>query len=407
MTVAASATREPPWPVGALRALWLTETYPPSRGGMAQSCDRIVRGLRRRGVAVDVVHFTPRARGRPWTLERQHGGRYLVCPVEDDPAHALNRAWSVLAADEATRGVTHVVAFGGSRPVAAGPVYAAWLGVPLVTLIRGNDFDAAVFSARRRPVLDDALARSRCVCAVSEDKVEKITALHPGVRVIRIPNGIDLSDWAVAPSDRERARAWRAAEVPPGVQVLGLFGQLKAKKGGLLLLEALRRSGTARAFHLLLVGYLEPEMEAWLKEHAGELRHTVLPFLDRYELLPWYAACDWLAIPSFYDGMPNVLVEAAALGIPLLAARTGGMADVLEDRRTALLFEPGDEAGCEFALHRAEVLDEPQRRALGTACRQLAESELDVELEISRYIEALAESRTWSTTTLLAAGSAT
>ena len=58
-------------------------------------------------------------------------------------------------------------------------------------------------------------------------------------------------------------------------------------------------------------------------------------------------------LPSFYDGLPNVLVEAAALGVPLLASRAGGMADVLEDGRTALLFEPGDEAGCSWALERA------------------------------------------------------
>ena len=90
----------------------------------------------------------------------------------------------------------------------------------------------------------------------------------------------------------------------------------KAKKGGVFLLDALTRSGVADRFHLLLAGWMAPDMEAWLAEH--ELEHTALPFLDRYELLPWYAACDFLAIPSFYDGLPNVLVEAAALGVPLL-----------------------------------------------------------------------------------------
>ena len=105
---------------------------------MAESCDRIVRQLRRRGVTVDVLHFTPRPRGRPWAIEVQAGGRYLICPIEDDPAHALNRAWTTLQADPATADVTHVVAFGGSRPLVAGPVYAAWLGVPLITLIRGS-----------------------------------------------------------------------------------------------------------------------------------------------------------------------------------------------------------------------------------------------------------------------------
>ena len=83
-------------------------------------------------------------------------------------------------------------------------------------------------------------------------------------------------------------------------------------------------------------------MEAWLAEH--ELEHTALPFLDRYELLPWYAACDFIAIPSFYDGLPNVLVEAAALGVPLIASRVDGMADVLTDGETALPVRPGRRA---------------------------------------------------------------
>jgi len=374
MTAAGSATPD--------HVLWLTETYPPSRGGMAQSCDRIVRGLRRRGVTVDVLHFTPAPRGRPWAIERQAGGRYLACPVEDDPAHALNRAWNTLQAAPAP--ITHVVAFGGSRPLLAAPVFAAWLGVPLVTLFRGNDFDAAVFSIRRRPTLDDALQRSALVCANTQDKVDKIAALHPGIRTRRIPNGIE-EELAFTPSDLAAARAWR-----PGKRVLGLFGQLKAKKGGVFLLDALLRGGVKDRVHLLLAGWMEPEMEAWL--HAHEVDVTILPFLDRFELLPWYAACDWIAIPSFYDGMPNVLVEAAALGIPLVASRAGGMADLLDDS-TALLFDPGDEARCALALHRAVRLPEEQRLRMGEACRRMARRELDGELEITRYVQALADTR--------------
>ena len=184
-----------------------------------------------------------------------------------------------------------------------------------------------------------------------------------------------------------------------------MFGQLKAKKGGLFLLEAMRRSGLARAFHLLLAGWIEPEMEAWLSEHGDDLSVTELPFQDRYELLPWYAACDWLAIPSFYDGMPNVLVEAAALGVPLLAARTGGMADVLTDGRTGLLFEPGDEAGCMWALHRAAALDESRRAEMGAACRALARDELSAEHETSRYLDALIDTAASPAPAALPAGS--
>jgi glycogen synthase len=372
----------------ALRVLWITETYPPSRGGMAQSCDRIVRGLRRAGATIDVLHVTPTARPgtEPFRVVPRAGGRYLPCPVDDDPPHAFNRAWSALQSQGDPDGITHVVAFGGSRPITVAPVLAAWLGVPLVTLIRGNDFDSAVFSARRRGPLDDALSRSALVAAVAQDKVRRIAALHPGVPVRWIPNGIDLDDWGTAPSDRARAAAWRAAEVPDGRRVIGMFGHLKPKKGGTLLLDALLRSGRADDAHLLLAGDRDEAMDAWLADHAGDVSWSGLPFLDRFELLPWYAACDWVAIPSFYDGLPNVLVEAAALGVPVLGSRVAGMADVLTDGETGLLFEPGDVDGCARALTRA-LTDDPE--PFGRACRALAERAFDARTETARYVDAL------------------
>ena len=90
---------------------------------MAKSCDRIVRGLRRRGVLVDVLHFMPQPRGRPWAIETQAGGRYLACPIEDDPAHALNRAWSALqaAAGSRSRTSSRSAARGRSWPARCSP----------------------------------------------------------------------------------------------------------------------------------------------------------------------------------------------------------------------------------------------------------------------------------------------
>jgi glycosyltransferase involved in cell wall biosynthesis len=373
------------------RPLWLTETYPPSRGGMAESCDRIVRALRAHGVTVDVGHLVRRLGASP-RYEEQHRGRYWAWPVEDDPAHALNLAWNALERDEAIRGsLTHVVAFGGYLPLLAGPIFAAWLGVPLVTLIRGNDFDANLFTPRRRDVLADALARAALICAVSQDKVDRIAALHPQRRVVRVPNGIDLERYAPLPSDRARAAEWRAGHVPPGRRVIGLFGQLKRKKGGAFFLDALRRSGRADDVHVLLSGWIDPDMEAWLAEHGAGISFTVEPFADRYDLIHRYLACDAVVLPSFYDGMPNVMVETAALGVPLLAARVGGMADWLEDGATGLVFEPGDPSGCAWAIERAVAWPAERLAALGTAARALAARELDQRREAARYAELLRE----------------
>ncbi|HAA20951.1 MAG TPA: glycogen synthase, partial [Cytophagales bacterium] len=67
------------------RILWLTETYPPQRGGMAQSCDRLVSGLRQRSLTVDVLHFTGQVK-RPVRVQ-EHGGEYLPLSFADSEAH--------------------------------------------------------------------------------------------------------------------------------------------------------------------------------------------------------------------------------------------------------------------------------------------------------------------------------
>ena len=246
-----------------------------------------------------------------------------------------------------------MVAFGGDLPVLAGPVLAAWLGVPLVTLLRGNDFDAAVFNPRRRPALDAAVHASAAVACVTRDMAARAAALWPGTPVEAIANGIDRTLFAATAADRERAERWRV----PGRLHVGLIGHLKAKKGALLLLDALRRSGRADAVQLLLAGEPAPELEAWLAEHVGQVHATLISESDRLALIPVYLACDWVAIPSFYDGMPNVLLEALALGVPVLAADAGGMPELVRDGENGLLFAAGDLEACRAAVERAFACD--------------------------------------------------
>ncbi len=371
-----------------LHIAWLTENHPPSVGGMACSGDRIVQGLRSLGVSVDVYHFS--ARLRRWEQRRQQQGRYFACPLGEDPAHALNRAWSGLEADD--RQYSHVLAFGGSLPLIAGQVFAAWLNRPLVSLIRGNDFDAAVFNPRRTQVLADAMQRSSRVCCVSRDKMHRIRALYPHSQVSWVANGIDRREWQARPFDLQRAAEWRQAFVEPGRQVLGLFGHLKAKKGLLFFLDALLRSGKADRFHLLLVGDITPEAAEWLEQREDRLSFTLLPFLDRFDLIPYYSACDYLVLPSFYDGMPNAMLEGMALGLPLIAAETGGMADVLEDGVHGYLFPPGDMHGCRRAITRAVATDAAGRQRLVRACQARSE-DFDTQTEAEAYLAVLRE--TW------------
>lgn len=373
-----------------MRLLWLSENYHPNRGGMAHSCDRIVHALRDIGVTIDLVHFTRHVASI--TVERNAGGRYIAFPPGEDPAHGLNLLWTFLENDPLRAELTHVVAFGGLLPLLSGPVFAAWLGLPLVTLFRGNDFDAAIFSPKRYDVVHRAIESARHLCVVTQEKQRKIKALHPASDPVWIPNGIDLESWTASPSDRRRATEWRAARVTTGKRTLGLFGQIKLKKGGLFFLEALLRSSLADRFHILFVGELGEEVVTWLEINGGAIEHSLLPFIDRFDLIPYYLASDMIVIPSFYDGMPNVLLEGAALGRPMLASTAGGMGDVLEDDRHGFLFAPGDIDGLVEALARAASASEEDLQSLGEACGGLVISQLDHHTEARRYRDLLATS---------------
>ncbi|SNS36386.1 glycosyltransferase family 4 protein [Actinoplanes regularis] len=363
-----------------MRLLWVTENHPPSPGGMANSCDRIVRGLRQAGVEVDVVHLSRRAR----SMRRE--GSLLTVPLGDDPEHALRMLWTTLSASIGQ--YTHVVAFGGTYPLLSAPVYAAWSGLPLVTLLRGNDFDTGMFSLRRQPVVLEALRSSAHVCVVASGTAPLVAGLAPGTPVSWVANGIDTSEWAILPSERQKAAAWRAEHVEPGRRTIGLVGQLKNKKGVRLLLDALVAGRHEERFHVVLAGELEPGIEEWLGARPA-VAYTALPFQDRYQLLSVYAACDLIALPSFYDGLPNVALEAAALGIPLLASDAGGLVDLVDDE-IGFRFPAGDPHACRAALHRAAHATDDQLAALGAAAAVRVRDRFGVAGETAGYLEVLA-----------------
>ena len=368
-----------------MRPLLLTENYPPDRGGMAESCDRIVRGLRSRGVNVDVVHFDRRA-ARTDFRTTEHGS-HLRWRVEVNAAHAINCVWNHLRRTFDLDAATHVVAFGGALPIAAAPLFSALIRRPLITLLRGSEFDAGLFDTRRRQFLDEALRRSVAICTVTSEQEEKVSALYEGARVHVVSNGIDLDLWQATKADQQRGRKLRN-ELKPR-RVVGLFGDLKAKKGVPFFLEVLRR-GFADQFHVLLVGEVDEELGAYLDAHP-EIAITRMPPRDRFELMPLYLACDFVALPSHYDGFPNVLIEAASLGIPILGSAVGGMRDILVDGENGFIFEPGDEHDCRRAIAAAAKIDEEARRRMGERAIATIRQRCNAADETAGYLRVLEE----------------
>jgi len=186
-----------------MRALWLTENYFPDQGGMAQSCDRIVSGLRQHGIEVDVAHLSARKKfgGNRLSHQTKQYGLDIFCPIGADLSHGLQRLWNVLEDLHGEKKYTHVASFGGYLPMIAGPVFAAWVGAPLTTMIRGNDFDTAVFHPKRKQVLRDAIEASTTVLSRSPAAFAdwlngKLRAFAPTLVIIdAFPAGI-IGEWS-------------------------------------------------------------------------------------------------------------------------------------------------------------------------------------------------------------------
>ena len=124
------------------KILWLTENYPPRRGGMAQACDRIVTSIRRKGIYIDVAFFN--ASAYTFKVTTQINGKLIAVPVSDSPAHNLNILFNYISDPSNKLTYTHIVSFGGNTPILALPIYKSWLKTKAITLLRGNDFDVGV-----------------------------------------------------------------------------------------------------------------------------------------------------------------------------------------------------------------------------------------------------------------------
>jgi glycosyltransferase involved in cell wall biosynthesis len=207
---------------------------------------------------------------------------------------------------------------------------------------------------------------------VTEDLRRRVQRLYPGAAVFWTPNGIDREEWRALPSDRHRAAQWRAALLAgndgTGRRLIGLFGDLKAKKGAEMFVRAIERAALAPALHLVVIGSPAEDFAAHL---PPDLHTSILPAMTRTELIPYLLACDAVALPSLYEGFPNLLLEAAALGTPLIASDAGA-AGVLDARHGAL-FRTGDIDDCAAALLRFVAADEAQRAQWRSNCERLAQ----------------------------------
>jgi glycosyltransferase involved in cell wall biosynthesis len=310
--------------------IWFTENYPPNKGGMARSCDRIISSLRQHHT-IHIYHFTNKE--KPFIRTANIGGTYTAVPVFEDSSHSLNMLWAYINQQSQILESSVLVSYGSHLALKGLSLISKWLEKPLLTCIRGNDFDNAIFSQKKQDLLY-ALEHSAAIGCVSKEKVKRIKSMCVNAEVYFTPNSIHFSDWGVLKSDISLAEHLKQ-KLPSEKTIIGLIGYLKQKKGIDFFINTLQKSVLRNNVHLRIVGEIEPHIEAILI--AKNISYSKALPESKTQLIANYLVCDVVAIPSIYDGMPNVLFEAAALNVPIIASKAGGIPDVLTNE-TAFLF---------------------------------------------------------------------
>lgn len=185
-----------------------------------------------------------------------------------------------------------------------------------------------------------------------------------GERVIYLPGCVEPSVSVAAPSDSNPLDEFGFSAFH---RVFGNVGNIRRAKNQVLFVRALARvmTGHPEARGLIvgetLVGEEHSRAEIEREIERSGLSGRVVMTGFRADVRQIMAGLAALCLTSNNEGMPNVVLEAMAEAVPVVATAVGGVPDVVRDGETGLLVEPGDENGLASAM--ARVLDEPAAMA--------------------------------------------
>jgi glycosyltransferase involved in cell wall biosynthesis len=280
--------------------------------------------------------------------------------------------------------ITHVHAHFASAPTTVALEVSRLLGIPYSFTAHAKD----IYTEGVRPNdLSEKLRNARFAVTVSDYNARHLARLNGGARVVRVYNGLDL--------ERYQTRRY-SPEEPPLVLAVG---RLIEKKGFDDLVRAcalLQREALDFRCRIVGKGPLRAELAALVAE-LGLEGHVVLSGpIPREQLVAQYRAASVLVAPCVVgsdgnrDGLPTVLVEAMALGVPVVATPVTGIPELVEDGRTGLIVPERDPGALAGAIRR--LLTDPWGAAvLVEAGRRRIERDFDLSTNVAQLRRLLEE----------------
>ena len=372
-----------------MNLLFATRRYPPFIGGSEIQAERLAHGLAARGHAVTVLTGRPeRSLPRRIAIEEPESapgtdtpGSVTICRIDESPTGKLGTALFL------SRLVRHIrtihpcpdalLAFMVNETTAAALWAARRYGIPAAVRLAmagpGGDLDWTT-TQRFGRWYRRALHRADALIGHAEtyrDDLERFGL--PLERFRAIPNGVPAGLFDIP----------RRYDSP--ARTILWIGRLEPQKDPLKLADlaaGLNARGLDYRLSIVGEGSLSDDLRRSLADDLDAGRAAIHNFTD--DLAPHYRNADLFVMTSRTEGMPNVLLEAMAAGLPCVAPSVGAIPAAIDDGRTGLLTPPGDVdslADRLASLFESTVL----RRRLGEAAHRYATSQFHESMMLDRY----------------------
>ena len=281
------------------------------------------------------------------------------------------------------RAATDILLCHGYKAGLLGRLAARWVGIPIVAVSRGWTYESP--KIRLYELIDRINLRwmDRIVC-VSQGQAAKVRrAGVPARKIVVIPNAIQAERFdhpdPIARTELERLFPH------PVRRIVGAAGRLSPEKGFADLVEAATLVAQADS-HVGFVLFGDGFLRAYLSEQIAALGLTDQFVLagfrtDLDRLIPHL---DLMVQSSYTEGLPNVILEACAAGVAVVATAVGGTPEVVEAGRNGWLVPPGNPQALSRAMLDA-LSNATRRQDMGAAGREQVRSRFTFVAQAAAY----------------------
>jgi glycosyltransferase involved in cell wall biosynthesis len=217
----------------------------------------------------------------------------------------------------------------------------------------------------------------------SRQEAAFLRSYRPNLKVEFVPNGVETPEKQIDVHQKIDLR--ERLGVKDTSPIIGAVGTMVSGKGFFLLIKALKVLARRKvAFTLVFIGN-GPMLSDLKRESSLSLPNDKVVFTGSLpNATAWYPAFDLLCMPSIHqEGMPNVIMEGSAAGLPVVASQVGAVPDLVEDGITGFLVPPNHVDSLADRLEKL-LVDSELRQRMGQAGMEKMGREFNVEAMVTR-----------------------